>query len=319
MRTPDAAAAGAVRAAVPRGGRARVAWELLRVHDAPVCGRGGTAAVRVLERGGPGYPDSLLALADAPARLFVRGGALPACAEAVAIVGTRAATPYGRAIAERLAFDLARRGIAIVSGLARGIDACAHAGALAAGGRTVAVLPCGLERVTPAAHAPLAARIIASGALAGEVERGGPFGRGAFVRRNRLIAALSAVTVVVEAGESSGALATAAVARALGRRVLAVPADVDRPGSRGSLALLRAGAAPCADAGDVLAAMDGLGPGDASPEDRLLRALGREPRDLESLARESGEGPGETLARLLRLEWSGLALPQPGGRWTGRS
>jgi DNA processing protein len=273
-------------------------------------------ATRALAREDAEYPEALLELAHPPARLFVRGGELPARADAVAIVGTRTATPYGLRIAGRLAFDLASRGVTVVSGLARGIDAGAHEGSLAAGGRTVAVIPSALDRVTPPAHAALAERIAGSGALMSEVEHGGPFGRGAFVQRNRLIAALAQVTVVVEAGEESGALATAAAARTLGRVVLAVPADVDRPGAQGTLALLRAGAQPCADAGDVLRALGPRTREASDPDALLLASLGREPRDVETIARACGAGAGETLARLLRLQWSGLAVGLPGGRWT---
>ena len=225
-------------------------------------------------------------------------------------------------IAERLARDLAAHGIAIVSGLARGIDAAAHAGALAGGGRTVAVLASAVAEVTPSLHAALAARVAASGAVVSEVAAGGPFGRGAFVKRNRIIAALSAVTVVVEASESSGSLSTAAAALALGRPLLAVPADVDRPGSRGTLALLRGGARVCADAGDVLAA---LGPHAAAPcealdpDQRLRARLSREPMTVEHLAVAADLTPADVLARLLRFQWSGLAVSHPGGRWSARA
>jgi DNA processing protein len=265
------------------------------------------------------YPAGLLALSDPPARLFVRGAPLPPLEQAVAIVGARAATPYGRSVAERLARDLANAGLTVVSGLARGIDEAAHRGALAARGRTVAVIPSALERVTPVTHAALAREIEDSGkgATVSEVEIGGPFGKGAFVKRNRIIAALSAVTVVVEASERSGALTTAAVAEALGRVVLAVPADVDRRGSAGTLALLRRGARPCADAGDVIGA---LGPGALAhdPDAELKRRLRLDPQSVEELARAIGAGAGETLARLLRMEWSGQAVPHPGGRWSRR-
>jgi len=274
------------------------------------------SAPRTIARGAPGYPAALSDLADAPARLHVRGGPLPPLDRAVAIVGTRAATPYGRRLATRLAGDLAARGVVVVSGLAHGIDACAHLGALEAGGATVAVLPGALDRITPADHAALAGRIAAHGALVSEVAEGGPFGRGAFVRRNRLVAALAAATVVVEAGERSGALHTTEVARALGRAVLAVPGDVDRAGSRGTLALLREGARPCADVADVLAAIGG-GPAAAeTPESRLESCLGEEPREVSTLAAACDAGPAETLARLLRLEWCGLARSHPGGRWS---
>ena len=276
------------------------------------------APSRMLALGDADYPAGLCALADAPQRLFVRGGPLPACERAVAIVGARAATPYGRGVAERLARDLAHAGLTVVSGLARGIDAAAHAGALAAPGRTVAVIPSALDSVTPRTHAALAERIAGSGAVVSEVAEGGPFGRGAFVKRNRLIAAMAAVTVVVEAAPESGALTTAAAARALGRVVLAVPGDVDRPGSRGTLALLREGSRPCANAGDVFAVLGPLATAD-DPEARLRGLLDRSPRSVDDLARASGGQAGETLARLLRLEWSGLALAHPGGRWSGRA
>ena len=218
------------------------------VRESP---RAPAPGVRVLARGESGYPASLLDLPDPPRLLHVRGELPPEPARAVAIVGTRTATPYGLRLAARLASDLAARGIRVVSGLARGVDAAAHEGALAAGGRTLAVIPSALDHVTPATHAQLAARIAHAGAVISEVAQGGPFGRGAFVRRNRIIAALAGATVVVEAGEESGALATAAVARELGRALLAVPGDVDRPGAQGTLALLRRGARPCADAADV--------------------------------------------------------------------
>lgn len=274
--------------------------------------------VRTCARGDGGYPPSLLELPDPPRRVHYAGDDPPEPARAVSIVGTRTATPYGRKLAERLAGDLAARGIAVVSGLARGVDAFAHAAALEAGGRTVAVIPSALDRVTPGTHRDLAARIVRSGTLLTEVERGGPFGRGAFVRRNRLIAALASVTVVVEAGEASGALATAAYARALGRTVMAVPADVDRPGAQGTLALLRSGARVCADAADVLAALPARGRRDDSPEARLEAALDGRPRDVAALAEVAGLTVADALARLLRLQWSGVAVGHAGGRWTRR-
>ena len=276
---------------------------------------------RALVRGASGYPTALAELRDAPAVLHVRGGELPGFAHAVAMVGARAATPYGRTIAERLARDLVAHGITVVSGLARGIDAAAHEGALAGGGRTVAVLASAVDHVTPSAHAALAERVACSGAIVSEVAHGGPFGRGAFVKRNRIIAAMSAVTVVVEASATSGALATAEVARTLGRTVLAVPGDIDRPGSQGTLALLRSGARLCADAGDVLAALPpapALGPTPA-PGTRLLAHLSHTPATVDALALAAGIVPSEALALLLQLQWSGLAVSHPGGRWAARA
>lgn len=253
--------------------------------------------------------------------MWLRGGAVPARERCVAIVGSRAASPYGATQAGRLAADLAALGITVVSGLARGIDAAAHRGALAGRGRTLAVVPSGLDRVTPAHHAGLADEIAArGGALLSEIESGAPFGPGAFVKRNRLIAALSAVTVVVEAAERSGALTTAAWARALGRPVLAVPGDVDRPGARGCLALLRGGALPCADAGDVHAALRAAAPGSATadPAARVAAALDAQPRTLDDLAARAAVAAPAALAELLRLEWAGVALRRPGQRWTAR-
>src|SRR5262249_44088078 len=152
-----------------------------------------------------------------------------------------------------------------------------------------------------------------------EVGAGGPFGRGAFVKRNRLIAACAAATVVVEAADDGGALTTAAVARTLGRPVLAVPGDLDRSASRGTLALPRAGAGVCGDAGDVLAAMGPpSAPNDEDPGRRLLARLGAEPVTVEDLAGACRLEPAEALARLLRLQWSGLAHSHPGGRWSSR-
>lgn len=283
-------------------------------RDAPA-----PAAVRALARGSQGYPEALCALHDPPAMLHVWGGALPETRAAVSIVGARAATPYGLAIAGRLARDLVSHGVTVISGLAHGIDAAAHAGALAGGGRTVAVIASSLERVTPESHQELAERVAASGAVVSEVAEGGPFGRGAFVKRNRIVAALAAVTVVVEASERSGALSTAAVARALGRGLLAVPGDVDRPGSRGTLALLRAGARPCADAGDVLALLGPVTDPAQDPDARLRSRLAPEPASVESLAAACALEPADALARLLRLQWSGLAVPHPGGRWSTRT
>ena len=280
--------------------------------------RGERPPVHSCAPGEPGYPPALQDLPHPPRRIFLQGEPLPAPERAVAIVGTRTATPYGRTIARRLAADLAARGITVVSGLARGVDEAAHTATLEAGGRTVAVIPSALDRVTPASHTALAERIALSGTLLTEVGEGGPFGRGAFVLRNRLIAALAGATVVVEAGRSSGALATAAVARALGRAVLAVPGDVDRPGAQGTLALLRLGARPCAVAADVLAALPAPLTPEDSPEARLEAALDLVPCDVDTLAAAAGLSIPDALARLLRLQWSGTAVAQPGGRWARR-
>jgi len=268
---------------------------------------------RAIPRGGADYPVALEDLADPPGIWYVRG-TWPLPAVAVAIVGSRAATAYGLGVARRLAADLAAQGIAIVSGLAHGIDAAAHAGALEAGGVTLAVLPGGVDRVVPRAHEVLAMRVLERGALGSERPHGEPAYRGRFLERNRLIAALGRATVVVEAARRSGALSTAAAARRLGRPVLAVPGDVDRETSRGCLALLRDGARVCERADDVLRA---IGPvhDAAGAMARLRAALGDQPATVETLARAAGIPAREAAALLLRLRWSGLAEPRPGQRW----
>lgn len=267
---------------------------------------------RVVRRGTAEYPVALDDLPDAPPEIFVRG-ALPQRERAVAIVGSRAASAYGLEQAARIAADLAGLGVVVVSGLARGIDAAAHRGALEAQGLTVAVLPGALDAIVPVHHRPLAGRIATSGGWVSEIAPGTTLVRAHFVRRNRLIAALTAATVVVQAAERSGALATAWWARRLGRPLFAVPGDVDRIESRGCHALIKQGARLCESAGDVARVLDPA----ARPgvESRLIAALGELPRALEDVARDAGAGLDEALAALLTLEWNGLARSFPGQRW----
>lgn len=265
----------------------------------------------------PDYPEALRSLASPPARLHIRGSLRHPPARSVALVGSRAASPYGLAMAGQLARDLVALGYAVVSGLARGIDAAAHEGALAGDGVTVAVLPSSLSDITPAQHGALAERVAVRGALVSEVECGGPFGRGAFVKRNRIIAALAGVTVVVEASAMSGALRTAEVALALGRPLLAVPGDVDRPTAQGTLRLLRQGIRPCGDAGDIVRAITAAYPPEhaSDPLARFTAALDGVPRTLEQLAGLAALPLPEASALLLRLEWSGVVRRESGGRW----
>jgi len=259
------------------------------------------------------YPAGLRDLDDAPATLFTCGSLPPPPTRSVAIVGSRAATPYGRAMAERLASDLARLGYAVVSGLARGIDAAAHRGAMDAGGRTWAVLPSALDDVTPRHHHDLAESIAERGGLVSEIARREPMYPVAFLRRNRLIAALACVTVVVEAASISGALSTAAAARRLGRALLAVPGDVDRETSRGCHRLLREGAGLCETASDVVRAAGQVG--DETAESRLWKCLDAEPQSVESLAHQAGVELPQVMAALLALQWAGTAEQRPGQRW----
>ncbi|MFC1706365.1 DNA-processing protein DprA [Planctomycetota bacterium] len=221
--------------------------------------------VEVLGYGQPGYPESLLGIDGAPLVLYVRGQLNPGALRA-ALVGSRRASPYGRRIARRLAAELAHSGVTVVSGLARGVDAEAHRGVLEAGGRTVAVLGCGLDRCYPREHGELLLQCSRSGAVVSEFPLGTLPLPEHFPRRNRIIAGLSQATCVVAASKRSGSLTTAAWALEQGREVLAVPHRLDDPGAPGVLQLLRDGAHPITGVRDILAA---LGVDDApDPTDR---------------------------------------------------
>ncbi len=198
------------------------------------------------------YPRLLKEIPDPPGVLFVRGAIEPADAMAVAIVGTRRATHYGKQQAERLAAGLARTGVTVVSGLARGIDAAAHRGALAAGGRTIAVLASGVLNVFPPEHEKLADEVVAHGAVVSEAAPTMPPLSGMFPQRNRIISGLSLGAIIVEAADRSGALITARHAMEQGREVFAVPGQVDSPASSGPHRLLRDGAKLVTCVDDVL-------------------------------------------------------------------
>lgn len=211
--------------------------------------------VAVWRRSQPGYPAPLVTLPDAPAILFARGQWEPSDALAVAIVGTRHATNYGRQQAERIAYGLARAGVTVISGLARGIDAAAHQGALDAGGRSLAVLGSGLAKLYPPEHVGLAKAIVADGAVISEYRPHAAPRGGMFPQRNRLISGLAMAVLVVEAPDRSGALITARQAGEQGREVLALPGPVNSRTSQGCLQLLRDGATLVRHADDVLEAL----------------------------------------------------------------
>ncbi len=213
--------------------------------------------IKILVESDPDYPRALREIHDPPGVLFVRGALKPDDALAVGIVGTRHGTQYGLRTAERLAGSLARAGLTIVSGLARGIDAAAHRGALAAGGRTIAVLASGVTNIYPPEHDRLAEEVAAHGALVSEAPPGGEPLAGMFPQRNRLISGLSLGVIVVEAADRSGALITARHAMEQGREVFAVPGNVDSRTSRGCHRLIRDGARLVESADDVL---EELGP-----------------------------------------------------------
>jgi DNA processing protein len=263
------------------------------------------------------YPPLLAELHDPPAAIHVRGDAEILGEPAVAIVGARSCSSYGAGVTRELARELARAGLVVVSGLARGIDGEAHRGTLEGGGRTVAVLGCGIDRDYPRSHSELARRIREGGAVVSEYPPGVEPAPWRFPARNRIIAGLCAATVVVEARERSGALITADFALELGRDVFAVPGEITSALSAGTNDLLRQGAAPLLSAGDVLGAL-GLEPAvrqlpPLSPAaSQVLRLLADGARDADEVARASGRTTGEVAAVLVELELAGVASEADG-------
>ncbi len=265
--------------------------------------------VRVLERSR--FPPLLRAIFDPPKRLYVRGGAGDDVLErpAVAIVGARACSPYGAQVARRLGRDLARAGLLVVSGLARGIDGEAHRGALETGGVTVGVLGCGIDRDYPAAHAELAREIRVGGLVVSEYEPGVEPAPWRFPARNRVIAGLCAATVVVEARERSGALITADFALEEGRDVLAVPGEITSTLSAGTNELLRLGAVPCTSADDVLE-LFGIVRDEQRPpaaEGAARDVLAVLPGAADDVVRATGLDARSVAVALAELELAGLA------------
>jgi DNA processing protein len=275
-------------------------------------------AVQKLSRRDPGYPSLLAELYDPPQNLFVRGEIDALTDPGVAVVGARSCSAYGAQVARTLARDLAASGVVVVSGLARGVDGEAHRGALEGGGRTVAVLGCGIDRDYPRSHAELARRIVASGAVVSEYEPGIEPAPWRFPARNRIIAGLARAAVVVEARERSGALITSDFALELGRDVFAVPGEITSALSAGTNDLLRQGAAPLTSVRDVLDAL-GIDPrpsartADVSaPAATLLALLGDGARSVDELTRASGMASAEVAVTLVELELAGLAAQADG-------
>ena len=277
--------------------------------------------VRVLRRGDGGFPALLTQIPDPPSRLWLRGDAPPELLDrpAVAIVGARACSGYGRSVARLLATEAAASGAVVVSGMARGVDGEAHRGALTAGGPTVAVLGCGIDRDYPAAHAELAGAIVAAGGLVvSEYEPGVEPAPWRFPARNRIIAGLAGATVVVEARERSGALITADFALEDGREVLAVPGEITSALSAGTNALLRIGATPATSAADVLDALglDPQAPASTIPDDpvaaAVLSAVEAGAGTPDELSRVTGVGAGEIAAALALLELAGAVAVDEG-------
>lgn len=292
-------------------------------------------AVQVVLHGSPDYPGLLARIDDPPGLLFVRGELRACDALAVAIVGSRHATAYGRAVARQLAGGLARAGYTVVSGLARGIDAAAHRGALDAGGRTIAVLGGGVLAVYPPEHGDLAAEIVGRGAVMSEAPPLAEPSRGAFPRRNRIVSGLALGTIVVQGAETSGAMITARLAGEQGREVFAVPGPVDCRMSRACHRLLRDGATLVESVDDVLAELGPLFEPATTAAGRAVRvpaelqlddveravldavdagiAAGGT-ADIDGVVAASGLATSQVLATLGVLEMRRIVRRQPGNR-----
>lgn len=303
--------------------------------------------IRLLIRESPDYPAALLGLVDPPPYLFVRGTVEERDRAAVAIVGTRHATEYGKGIASKLASDLAQRGVTVVSGLARGVDTQAHRGALDAAGRTFAVCGCGLDVAYPSENRSLMEEIENAGACFSEFAPTVHPEAWHFPARNRIISGLSVGVLVVEAAERSGALITADFALEQGREVFAVPGNIHKAQSKGTHALIKAGATLVDGVDDIITALNSraLPFGDlrdakkardeeaaqqaqqslfeakkpvirhdlTAAENRVHLALDVEPRHVDDIAAIANMGAGEVNATLVMLELKGAVRRLPGG------
>ena len=287
------------------------------------------ANVQILARGGANYPEPLNEIPDPPSLLYIRGDYVATDPLAIAVVGSRRCTPYGLRVAERLAASLARVGITVVSGLARGIDAAAHRGALKAGGRTLAVLANGLSDIYPPEHLDLAREVAEAGAILSEMPmRQGPLA-GLFPQRNRLISGLSLGVVVVEAAPRSGSLSTAHHAMEQNREVFAVPGPVDSLPSQGCHRLIRDGARLVETVDDILEELGPLvkelrstpaAPGVRHPaelslsdlERSVLNRLDDSPLAVDALISQTGMTASQVMATLSVLEMRRLVRRLPG-------
>jgi DNA processing protein len=280
------------------------------------------------------WPPLLAQITDPPIALFARGDPRALQLPQLAIVGSRNASPGGAATARAFAEYLAGCGLCTTSGLALGIDAAAHRGALAAGGRTVAVLGTGPDEIYPRSHAELAAGIAAQGVIVTEFPPGTPPRRANFPQRNRIISGLAAGTLVVEASIQSGALVTARCAAEQGREVFAIPGSIHNPLAKGCHKLIRDGAKLVETAADILIELPGLlaavgekaaqhdlplaspSPAQTDPEyARLLDAMSWDSVDVDTLAGRSGLTAAEVSSMLLILELEGSVQPLAGGRY----
>src|SRR5581483_1240301 len=268
------------------------------------------------------YPPRLKEIEQPPPVLYVRGEILAEDHFAVSIVGTRKVTPYGRQVAEELSAFLAATGITVISGLSRGVDAVAHSAALKAGGRTVAVLGSGVDRIYPPENRALAEQMMSRGAVISDYAVGTPPDASNFPPRNRIISGLSLAVVVIEAGETSGALITAEFAAEQGREIFAVPGSILAPQSKGTNKLIQNGALPMLTPADLLQTLNltRVGAQKAArkilPTDeveaQLMNALGSEPLHVDEIRNQTGLPVEKVSAALVMMELKGM-VRQVGG------
>lgn len=262
------------------------------------------------------YPEKLINIDQPPPVLYVRGSIKPEDRWAVAVVGTRRVTSYGRQVTEQVSTYLARNGMTVVSGLARGVDGVAHQTALTNGGRTIAVLGSGLDQIYPPEHRQLAERIVENGAVISDYHPGTPPDASNFPPRNRIISGLSLATVVVEAGETSGALITATFAAEQGREVFAVPGPIYAPQSKGTNRLIHEGAQPLLDPVNILESLNLrkvdhykqaslLLPVDEL-ESKLMDILNLEPVYIDDIQSKTGYPVEKVSAALTMMELKGM-------------
>ena len=278
--------------------------------------------IKILTWEDEAYPQRLKEIDQPPPVLYIRGDYLPDDLFAVAIVGTRRVTAYGRQIAEELAAYLASNGITVVSGLARGVDAIAHQTVLKAGGRTIGVLGSGVDKIYPPEHRGLAEKMMESGAIISDYAPGTPPDASNFPPRNRIISGLSLAVVVIEAGETSGALITAEFAAEQGREVFAVPGSILAPQSKGTNKLIQNGALPLLSVNDLMQALDltrmseqkaarRIIPADET-EARLMKVLSEEPLHVDEIRNQTELPIEKVSATLALMELKGM-VRQVGG------
>lgn len=315
-----------------RGVGAGLAEHLLRQVDAmdveAEIQRAGDVGAAIVTRADEGYPEALTHIHDPPLALYVKGSLLPQDRHAIAVVGSRRCTHYGLQVADRLSFQLAKQGYTVISGLARGIDAAAHQGALKGKGRTLAVLGCGIDQVYPAEHRELAEAVRESGAVISEFPVGFKPSRNSFPQRNRIVSGMSQGVLVVEAALGSGALLTVDEATDQGKLIFAVPGRIDNPSAGGCNFLIKNGAKLVQDVDDILDEFEYLlsphpegreDPAFVKPqvqlsdaEAKILEVLGEEEMEQDHVIRASGLSASAVATALIMLEMKRQLVSLPG-------